>query len=185
MKNDLLDRLKANDTSAYKLFYKKAYWTAASFVLKNSGTQSEAQDIFQEAMIIFLTNIRKPDFQLTCKPENYVYAIVRNLWLKRLNKSKKRPREVWEQDLGERLPTNHIEDEDDVEGDDQQLLMVAMKTLSSFEKEDCKQLLTWFYFDRIPLKDIAIRLNLAYGSAKNRRISCLRHLKKKIENKLK
>ncbi|MCH2046434.1 MAG: sigma-70 family RNA polymerase sigma factor [Saprospiraceae bacterium] len=185
MKNDLLDRLRANDTSAYKLFYKKAYWAAASFVLKNSGTQTEAQDIFQEAMVVFLTNIRKSNFELTCKPENYIYAIVRNLWLKSLKKSKKTPIKVWEQSLDERLPTHYLDEEDNVDDTDQQLLMVAMKTLSSFEKEDCKQLLTWFYFDRISLKEIAIRLNLAYGSAKNRRISCLKHLKKRIKSNLK
>ena len=54
------------------------------YVLKNSGTIEDANDILQEGFTAYIINIRKPDFKLTTNPENYIFCICRNLWLSQI-----------------------------------------------------------------------------------------------------
>ncbi len=69
---------------AFEQLYRKAYPAVETMILKNSGTRNSAEDIFQEALIVLVTNLRKPGFQLSASPGTFVYAIARNLWLKQL-----------------------------------------------------------------------------------------------------
>lgn len=59
------------------------------FVLKNSGSIEDANDILQEGFAAYIVNIRKSDFKLTTKPETFIFCICRNLWLNQLKSIKK------------------------------------------------------------------------------------------------
>lgn len=61
----------------------------AHLVCANSGTEQEARDIYQEAVIAFYEKIQRTDFVLTCKIKTYLYAVSRRLWLKRLAEKKR------------------------------------------------------------------------------------------------
>jgi RNA polymerase sigma factor (sigma-70 family) len=59
------------------------------FVLKNSGSLDDANDILQEGFETYIINLQKPDFELYTKPEAYIFCVCRNLWLNRLNAEKR------------------------------------------------------------------------------------------------
>ncbi|MEJ0031643.1 MAG: hypothetical protein WDO15_15265 [Bacteroidota bacterium] len=44
----------------------------------------DAEDVFQDAVMVLLTYITKKDFTLTCTMKTLIFAIARRLWLKQL-----------------------------------------------------------------------------------------------------
>ena len=58
----------------------------SSFVLKNSGSQEDADDIFQDSLIVFYKNVIKSEFKLTAKISTYLFSIAKRLWLKNIQR---------------------------------------------------------------------------------------------------
>ncbi|UFH54306.1 RNA polymerase sigma factor [Spirosoma sp. KNUC1025] len=85
--SELLDQLRAGSNRGFTRLYRRYYPSIEHFVLQNNGDRDQANDLFQETLIVLLAAIRNPDFALTSSLKTYVFAISRNLWLKQLKKS--------------------------------------------------------------------------------------------------
>ncbi len=72
--------------------YREAYPSIRSFVRRHSGDEAEAEDIFQDAILVFSKKRSDPDFRLSCAPSTFLFAVARNLWLKRLRERRRRSR---------------------------------------------------------------------------------------------
>ena len=81
---ELLASLKKGDERALGMLYKLHFPMILHFIVSNSGTEQEAKDIYQEAIIILYENIQRDDFELTCKIKTYIYSVCRRQWLKKL-----------------------------------------------------------------------------------------------------
>lgn len=86
--NLLLQQLKTEDDASFRLLYKLYFPSIASYIKQNKWNSEDAEDIFQEAIIVLLQKVRQPDFVLTSALKIYLYAIAKNLWLKRLRTNK-------------------------------------------------------------------------------------------------
>ncbi|WP_170137764.1 RNA polymerase sigma factor [Chitinophaga dinghuensis] len=91
--NTLLDLLKREDNASFTTLYQCCFPTVAAYILNNHGKKEDAEDIFQEAVIVLLQKVRTPDFQLTASLRTYLFSISRNLWLKQLRDNKLIPME--------------------------------------------------------------------------------------------
>ena len=60
-----------------------------SFVLKNSGTSEDAQEVFQKALYQLTARIRVKKFEITSSFEAYLFTACKNLWRRELNKRKR------------------------------------------------------------------------------------------------
>jgi len=88
--SEIIEGMRRNDSGVLKYIYVTGYGSVQHMVLNNSGTQDDAKDIFQEALIIAFKNIRKNDnFTLKCTFKTYIYSIARLLWLKHLRTARK------------------------------------------------------------------------------------------------
>ncbi|MBO9730253.1 MAG: sigma-70 family RNA polymerase sigma factor [Chitinophaga sp.] len=87
----LLIRLRSEQNAAFEVLYHYYFPAITSYITHNHGTSHDAEDIFQEAIIVLLQKIRQPDFQLTASLKTYLFSIARNLWLKRLRDNKLLP----------------------------------------------------------------------------------------------
>jgi DNA-directed RNA polymerase specialized sigma24 family protein len=56
--------------------------TFIEYIKDQKGREEDAEDLLQEALIVLWKNARKPEFTLDAKPSTYVYAVIKNLWLK-------------------------------------------------------------------------------------------------------
>ncbi len=81
---DVLQDLKSENNFAFGQLYQDNFHKISVFVKKNNGTENDAEDIFQDAMIVLVDKLRTDDFQLTASINTYVYAICKNLWYKKL-----------------------------------------------------------------------------------------------------
>lgn len=76
--------LKSGNCDFYNQMYEQNYQFVERFVLKNNGNVDDAKDIFQDIMLALIEKIYADDFELTASLSTYIFAIGKNLWLKKL-----------------------------------------------------------------------------------------------------
>lgn len=67
----LLAAIRREDETAVAYLYKQHYPMVLHFVLNNNGTEDEAKDIYQEAVILFIEKIRENTLELNCLIKTY------------------------------------------------------------------------------------------------------------------
>jgi RNA polymerase sigma factor (sigma-70 family) len=170
---ELIEGLARNDREAIAKLYKDNYHLIQQMVISNNGTEDDARDIFQEAMIVLYDKARSGSFELNAKIRTYVYSVCRRLWLKRLQYLKRFESSV--ESLEEVVPV-----EEDLESHEERtrqygLMEQAMGRLG----EPCKSLLEAYYVDQQSMQDIAERFGYTNAdNAKNQKYKCLVRLKK-------
>lgn len=87
---ELIDGIRKRDNAVLQFVYQKYFHTIQRFVLNNNGTEDDAKDVFQEAVIVVYENVRADkSFRLSCSMMTYVFSVSRIIWIKHLNKVKK------------------------------------------------------------------------------------------------
>jgi RNA polymerase sigma factor (sigma-70 family) len=86
--NKITEELKTEDNFVIGKLYEKNFQKISKFVLNNSGNIADAEDLFQDTMIVLIEKIRQEQFQLTASIDTYMYAISKNLWFKKLRDRK-------------------------------------------------------------------------------------------------
>lgn len=165
---EVLERIRKGDETALQYLYKKYYRMMLHLVLKNNGSEAEAQDVFQDALILFWEKAQKPDFVLTAKITTFLYSICQNLWRKELSKKQKISFEE--------------KDKIVIEDWEQQERIKAMQACINKLDEMCRKILQFYYFDNLSMQDIAEKLGLANAdTAKSKKYKC----KKKLDDLVK
>lgn len=170
----LLEALSRGHGAGTKKVYDLALPSVIDWVCKNNGSESDARDIFQEALIALFIKLDKGDFELTCTLKSFLRIVCRNLWLTRLRDSK----------ANKTSPLDGIEHtiEDDMtdiitETDRQRLFINHFNQLGA----DCRQLLRLF-FDKISFAEIAVQLNTSVGYIKKKKFKCKERLVTAIQH---
>jgi RNA polymerase sigma factor (sigma-70 family) len=143
------------------------------YIRANNGTPDDAQDIFQDALVILCKKTQAENFVLTAPIKSYLLAIVKNCWLQQLRQRKKLPAAEIVADIA-------IEEINEEPGFD--LAKNAFESLG----EKCRQLLILFYFKQQSFKAIAAELSFSdERTAKNQKYRCLQKAKENYINLLK
>lgn len=164
-----LDRQK--EETALRQLYQEKYGQIADFVIKNNGSTDDAADVFQDAVIVFYRNIRQPAFQLTCSIQTYLFAIAKRLWYNRLKKNG-RIIEMTAELTDQSIALNGLQILEQSER--QQAVTEAVRLLGNA----CQQVLTYYYFERMRMREIALRMNYQNEQvAKNKKAKCMKKLR--------
>jgi RNA polymerase sigma factor (sigma-70 family) len=173
----LIEGLKKEQPWAYKQLYRACYRMVAAYVTRNSGSNDDARDLFQEVLLILVDKVRKPGFELKegAKLSTFLFSIARNIWLMELRKRKKMPTVEPDPEMGlENIP----DDASDHEFGDMKALVVSRL----FEKiaEDCYRLLLAFYYKKTPLIEIAENMNYTEKFVRVKKTRCMNALREMI-----
>jgi len=162
-----------NDKAAIEAVYKENYSLIQHFVINNNGTEDDARDIFQEAMMVLYEKSRLPEFELTCQIRTYLYSVCRRLWLKKLQHSRRIETQVENFD-------KIVQVEEDIEEHDKlNRQYQTMRTAMGKIGEPCKSLIEAFYVHRKNMLEIASFFGYTNAdNAKNQKYKCLVRLKK-------
>lgn len=170
---EVIERIGRGDETAMDFLYKKYYKIALKIVLKNSGTENEAQDIFQETIIVFWKKALSDDFVLTSKISTYLYSICNNLWLKELNRKKRTSSD----------DQIEVKDETQITHDQKEQIKVIRDCVGELS-EVCQKVLTHYYFDGMSMKEIAKKLGFANAdTTKTKKYKCKKELDKVVLSK--
>lgn len=171
---NLLDGIFKADNQSVRRIYDDVLPAVIHWVKENNGTESDARDIFQEAIIALFRKTEEGNFILTCTLKSFIRIICRNLWLTRIRNNKKFvgtelddvEQVSLEKDMIERLE----------QSEKQQLFFKHFDGLG----DNCKKIMQWF-FDKIPLKKIAEKLDTSESYIKKRKFICKERLVKAIQ----
>ncbi|MFN5169213.1 MAG: RNA polymerase sigma factor [Cyclobacteriaceae bacterium] len=160
---ETFQRICAGDEKALELIYKKYYRMMTKLVITNSGTEDEARDIYQEALVIFWQKARSGNLVLTSKISTYIYSICQNLWRKELDRKKRLSHE--EKDAAQSL---------DMDGPEREKIIArCLEQLG----ETCRKVLMYYYFDEMSMQEIAEKLGFANtDTAKTKKYKCKQKL---------
>ncbi len=144
--------------------YHSAFASIKAYILKNSGTEEEADDLFQDALVILYMRIRKGAFESKSSLNTYLYAVAKNLWLKQLRKKGGQASSL--------PPFDEVAHPEELVLQQNQ---VTIRQVLALIDKDCRQLLMNFYFDRMSFKQIQAQFGLgSEAAAKNKKYRCLR-----------
>jgi RNA polymerase sigma factor (sigma-70 family) len=170
---EIINQLKKGNESCLKQLYQHLNMVK-SLVLKNSGTEDDALDIFQEAIIVFYKNVMSGDYELRGKISSYLYEVSRRLWLNQLNRRKKYERH-----------NDSIFFLDRAEDENKEYNPTALQGYirNALEKlgDPCKSLLEAAIFLSMRMEDIAKKFNYSGArSASQQKLRCLKKLRDNI-----
>jgi len=165
--SDIRSENKIVRNKALRLLYKKFYPMILSFIKQNSGGAKDAEDVFQDSMIVLYRSIRSDKFRGESALSTYLFAIARNIWLRKLQKTQHfvNAEDAQFESLPDKL----------VKGDDK--ITTLIQQMITQIGGHCKEILTQYYFDNCSLKEISN--NLGYKnerSVRSRKYNCLQRI---------
>ncbi len=174
---EIIEGLRKRDNRVLQYIYKNAFNAVKQLVIHNAGSDSDAEDIFQEALIIIFKKLRdEPRFELSSTFTTYIYSISRLLWLKHLKKIKKIDIDPLNRDMEERI---EFEEPPPVEDKDLRFA-IYQRTLLKIP-EDCQKILR-LTAEAISAKEIASQLGFrSEGYVRKRRHFCKEYLINKVK----
>jgi RNA polymerase sigma factor (sigma-70 family) len=165
---EIFERICQGDEKALEVLYKKYYRMMTKLVISNSGTEQEAKDIYQDALVVFWQKAVSGNLVLTSKISTYIYSICQNLWRKELDRKK-------------RLSNEEKDGVEYVDVDSKEKARIIHECIDQLG-DTCKQVLMYYYFDGLSMQDIADKLGFANtNTAKTKKYKC----KKKLDELVK
>ena len=174
---EIITGLRKRDNRVLQYIYKNSFNPVKQLILSNAGSDFDAEDIFQEALIIIFKKLRDAqEFELTSAFNTYIYSVSRLLWLKQLRNIRKIEIDPLNRDHEERIelePPSPVEDKD-------LRMAIYQRTLLKIP-EDCQKILRLTEQD-ITSKEIARQLGFrSEGYVRKRRHYCKEYLITKIK----
>lgn len=145
------------------------------YVLQNSGSKADAEDLFQDSILALYQNSMKSEFKLTSSLETYLFSIAKNLWLNRLRLKAK-------SNIQNTLIINETENPSIQKETQLTLAERAIQLIS----EQCNRILEMFYFQKKSMEDIAHALSYSsVNAAKTAKYKCIEKAKTEYNQLLK
>ena len=142
------------------------------WILDNSGTIQDAEDITQEAILVLYHKSNMKGFVLTVKPTTFLMGVVKCLWYKELRSKNK---------FG--YLDSDITDVEDVYWDaiesankGSTYFLALQKSMERLGK-NCQKLIEMFYYERQSMDEIYMRLGYSGSdAAKTTKSRCMKKL---------
>lgn len=176
--DELLTGLATGSDDALTQLYGRYFPMVLHFVLSNSGSDDEAKDIYQEALIVLYEKVRGGSFELHCQLKTYLYSVGRRLWLKQLAHKNRFMINDTESLMVDSAAVGPMSDDlTDHEERDRQFDLMADSLVRL--GEPCRTLLEDFYIRHLNMQDITEKFGYTNAdNAKTQKYKCLMRLKR-------
>lgn len=166
---EILSQMQMGNEKALEFLYKKYYRMMAKLVMTNNGSEQDAKDVYQEALIVLWQKAVGGNFVLTSKISTYLYSICLNLWRKEL-------------DRRSRLSSEEKDSPEFMDNESEERNKIIQECLARLG-ETCQKILTYYYFDGMSMEDIAFKLGLANSdTAKTKKYKCKKRLDELVKS---
>jgi RNA polymerase sigma factor (sigma-70 family) len=174
-----LNGLLQNDQAVVKEIYSRFTGKVKGYILQNNGSEDDAADIFQEALIDIYQQARYKGLTLTCPFEPFLLLICKRKWLKELKKSsRQRVTNDTERlsDIGE--DAFALADQLQVQEEKAQLFLAMFQKLG----ERCREIINKC-LGKKPQEEVATELGVSYAYLRKKKSECTAELMKLIQSK--
>lgn len=171
---ELIQNIKNNKNlnAAIGFIYQEYFEYLNSFIISNSGSEQDAQDIVQEVIVDFIRVVQYDKFRGEASVKTFLHAMTRNAWL---NELKKRDRAGKRDKIFElnRVQDNSSADTGYEQRESKKLLLNIFNKLG----DGCKKILTLFYFEELSMKEILEQTNYENEQVvRNKKHKCFKEL---------
>ncbi|TDW99517.1 RNA polymerase sigma factor [Dinghuibacter silviterrae] len=137
---------------------------ARKTVVAHGGSTQDAEDVFQEGLLILCRKIRETDFVLTARLSTYLFSVCRLLWMDELKKRKRAVPPTLQDPPDEALADVLLRES---------RFRLAEKVLAELA-DRCRELLLLFYTRRLKWQEVAARMGYSSENvARNQKYKCL------------
>ncbi len=168
---DIIKAIKTgNNELVLNQLYKEILPRIKKMILKNSGTEEDAKDIFQDTVLIFYNQVKLNKFDESKEIGGFMYSVARNLWINKAKTSNRFIQIATEESLKD-SEKNALEDMISQEK------IQAIETMMNQVGEECKTLLKYSIYDKLSMKEIAQKMGYtSEGVAKTYNYRCKQKL---------
>lgn len=171
---EILSGIRQKEDHILRMIYDETYPGIRKYILTNSGNEQDAEDVFQEAMVLVYRKVTRNELELTSGFGTYLVALCKHLWYNHFRKNKN----ISFQDINHEL-LEDISKVYDIPGKEQSARRIIQKHLLQMAPE-CQQLLMLFY-DEVPFEEISQNMGFSSdGYIRKRKFIC----KKKLMDRL-
>lgn len=167
--NALLD----NDASMLDELYQKFSGKIKWMILQNNGSETDAADIFQDALISIYKKARSGDFVLTCPLEAFLYLVCKNKWLNVLSKRKTQKVTITDTEGFNHIGDDQFKQAEDCVLQDERRMLLADKI--SELGDSCRKILN-LSWSGLAMDEVARHLNVSYAYARKKKSECMARL---------
>jgi len=165
-------RSQSNFNGVVRYLYKKNYKPVQVYIIQNSGSAEDAEDVFQEVIVTFIELVKLGKFRGESSISTFLFAIGRNVWL---NELKKRGRSQLRNEKFEK--SRGFVDEDVSKYLVNREMRAQVIELLDKIGETCKKILLAYYYDNLSMKDILQQLDYENEQVvRNKKYKCLKQL---------
>ena len=178
---DYLKGLRNDNQAITNKIYEEFQPSFRNWVLNNNGTDVEAEDTFQEALIAIYIKASDDSFLLESSFGAYFFGIAKNLWRKKLIKKKRaqKVRNTLSQEQVSEQKRNNIFDES-LQND---AWIKPMLDTFSLLSPRCQNLLDLLLIKNKPIKEVEKLLKMKANAIYVRKHKCLNRWRNLIKEK--
>ncbi len=178
---EIVDNIRAGRLmdESIKALYRAHFESLSRYVQLNSGSREDAEDIFQEVMVSFISLVQKDKFRGESSLKTFLFSINRHAWL---NELKRRGRALAREEKFEKgqerveMDAGHLMA--DREGKSE--LVKLVEALG----ETCKKILLLFYYENLSMREILEATEYENEQVvRNKKYKCLKQLEQMIAEK--
>jgi len=166
----ILHLIRNGDEQGLVMVFEDTRTMAVSYVKRNSGTEADAEEVLQEAVVILWEKVRSGSFEAQSKLSTFLMGVMKNIWARRLARRKRESPlpDDFDPPAGEESQLDGLIKEEQQE---------AMREAMSRITEICRKILLMFYWEEKSMEEIASDLGLANAeTAKSKKYQCRKSL---------
>lgn len=161
----------------YKNWYQLYYPMVRRLVIDNGGSKEDAEEVFQESLIVFFEKTRNKNFILTSKPSTFIYSVALNKWRDYMRK--KNPGKAAK--IINVLDQYTEIDVDEYDSEKDSIIAELQKCIDKLS-DTHKKIVISFYYLKKSMKEIAANFGFENDkSVKSQSWRAVQHLKKCIQ----
>lgn len=163
------EKLGRNDPTVVRMLYKQHFPAVKQYVLQNSGTTNDAEDMFQEALTILWLKVKEGSLLPNSEPGAFLFQVAKNKWLDVVRSAAHKHMRILHD---ERQPDVYSEMADDTEEK-----LARLREVYARLDDKCRQVLDQFYFERKDLATIASAMGVEEESIRTIKYRCMMKLR--------
>ena len=169
---EIIQGLKSGESYAVKFLAREFLPVISYFISKNSGSEEDAKDVFQDALFIVIQKINNNDFEVQGALSTYLFAICKHLWLIELDRQK----------AAKNYQLRHLIESKEIDSSelvDTVFYENVFRQCFSAMDEISQKILKMYWMEISPI-EIAEKLGYSYGYVRKRKSECMKELKNRI-----
>lgn len=156
----IIDCIKnRQNEKALSYLYNHTLKKVKSYILNNSGSLDDANDIFQDAVIIFFKSVLENKFESNASVDAYIFTISKNLWIN----TAKRKRKLVHVDIeNQHISTNSDSQLNTIISKEKR---TAIDVAYSKLDEGCRKMLGLIAYEKLSMKELKEKMELTSENA--------------------